>query len=575
MSAIEGIGDSAVTANTPEKYSFDVIVLGSGAAGLSAAVTAAGHGARVVLIEKEPVVGGTTAWSGGWIWSPRNGPAKRAGIDEDIDAPRTYLKGVLGNYFDAKRVDAFLEAAPEMVNFFETGTALQFDGGFPIPDTYGHVEGAGTGGRSVIARPYDARDLGDDLKLLREPVRETTFLGMTIQAGADLRAFMTVTRSVKSFAYVTKRTLRHFRDLTLYRRGMDLRNGIALVGRLLKSARVAGVDIRVGQTVDRLLVTEGRVSGVALSDGTQITGPRVILACGGYPHDDKRRADTFPRDDEHRTLAVESANGAGLALAEAVGGHVRTDLARPAAFCPVSTVRWPDGRVAQFPHIIDRGKPGLIGVLSNGQRFCNEGLGYHDYVEALLRATPEGTPARSWLICDHRFLRRFGIGVVRPQPLPYGQWVKRGYLKTGRTPEELARACGIDPAGLSQTIKDWNADADRGEDPAFGRGTTPYMRLQGDPDQKPNPNVAHIRKAPFFAVEVIPGSFGTFAGLATNEHAQVLRADGTIIDGLYAAGTDAASVFGGFYPAGGINLGPAMTFGFIAGRHAATTGTTQ
>ena len=558
--------------NTPEKVSFDVIVLGSGAAGLSAAVTAAGHGARVAMIEKEPVIGGTTAWSGGWIWSPRNGPAKRAGIDEDIDAPRTYLKGVLGNYFDAKRVDAFLKAAPEMVSFFERGTALQFDGGFPIPDTYGHVAGAGTGGRSVIARPYDARDLGADIALLRKPVRETTFLGMTIQAGADLRAFMTMTRSVKSFAYVTKRTLLHFRDLALYRRGMDLRNGIALVGRLLKSARMAGVDIRTGQTVTHLNTDGSTITGVVLSDGTNLSAPSVVLACGGYPQDDTRRAQTFPRNEEHRTLAVKSANGSGLALAEAVGAHVRTDIARPAAFCPVSTVRWPDGRVAQFPHIIDRGKPGLIGVLANGQRFCNEGLGYHDYVEALLRVTPEGTPARSWLICDHRFLRRYGIGVVRPQPLPFKQWIKRGYLKTGRTPEELARACGIDANGLTQTLADWNAGADRGEDPAFGRGTSPYMRLQGDPEQTPNPNVAPIRKAPFYAVEVVPGSFGTFAGLATNENAQVLRADGSVIGGLYAAGTDAASVFGVFYPAGGINLGPAMTFGFIAGRHAAQTG---
>jgi succinate dehydrogenase/fumarate reductase flavoprotein subunit len=211
-------------------------------------------------------------------------------------------------------------------------------------------------------------------------------------------------------------------------------------------------------------------------------------------------------------------------------------------------------------------------VLANGQRFCNEGLGYHDYVEAMLQAIPDDQPAVSWMVCDHRFLRRFGLGVVRPTPVPFGQWVRSGYLKTGKTIEALAQACGIDPQGLRTTVDAWNADADKGVDSAFGRGTSPYMRLQGDPEQQPNPNVAPIRQGPFYAVQVVPGSFGTFAGLATDARARVLREDGIAIGGLYAAGTDSASVFGGFYPAGGINLGPALTFGFIAGRDAATAG---
>jgi succinate dehydrogenase/fumarate reductase flavoprotein subunit len=559
--------------NSTANNGTDLIVLGSGAAGLAAAVTAAHHGLRVTLIEKTDVLGGTTAWSGGWIWSPRNPVAVRAGIDEDIEAPRTSLRNVLGNHFDPARVEAFLQAAPEMVGFFEENTALCFDGGLVIPDTYGHLDGAGTGGRSVIAKPFDGRALGKNIDLVRKPVRETTFFGMTIQAGPDLKAFMTMTRSVGSFAYATKRVLRHFRDLALYRRGMDLRNGNALVARLVKSALDLGVEIRTSTTVERLIEEDGRVVGVVLEDGEEVRAVKaVVLACGGFAHDAARRAQSFPRDDQHRTLAVESATGDGLRLAEAVGGAVRLDMARPAAFCPVSTVRWPDGREAQFPHIIDRGKPGVIGVLANGQRFCNEGLGYHDYVEAMLQAIPDDQPAVSWMVCDHRFLRRFGLGVVRPTPVPFGQWVRSGYLKTGKTIEALAQACGIDPQGLRTTVDAWNADADKGVDSAFGRGTSPYMRLQGDPEQQPNPNVAPIRQGPFYAVQVVPGSFGTFAGLATDARARVLREDGIAIGGLYAAGTDSASVFGGFYPAGGINLGPALTFGFIAGRDAATAG---
>lgn len=551
----------------------DLIVLGAGAGGLAAAVTAAANGLNVTLLEKSDVIGGTTAWSGGWIWAPCNPVAIRAGLIEDVDAPRRYLAAVLGNHFDPDRVDAFLTAAPEMVAFFESNTALQFDGGLTIPDTYGHLPGAGTGGRSVIARPYDGRKLGRNINLLRKPVRETTFLGMTIQAGPDLRAFMTMTRSTRAFAHATIRVLRHLRDLALHGRGMDLRNGNALAARLLRSALDLGVEIRTGTTVETLATVNGRVTGVHLTNGETLTAGRgVVLACGGYPHDMIRRADSFPRNDTHQTLAVPTATGDGLRLAEAIGAKTDLSPAQPAALCPVSTVHWPDGRTGFFPHIIERGKPGVIGVRANGRRFCNEGLGYHDYVEALLQATPADQPARSWLICDYRFLRRFGLGVVRPQPLPWRPWVKRGYLKTGRTPADLARACGIDPDGLAATLADWNRYATDGEDPAFHRGTTPYMRLQGDPQQAPNPCVAPIIRAPFFAVQVDPGSFGTFAGLATDGTGRVLDAQDAAIPGLYAAGTDSASVFGGFYPAGGINLGPALTFGFIAGRHAAQAG---
>ncbi|MHA6263968.1 FAD-dependent oxidoreductase [Arenibacterium sp. CAU 1754] len=551
----------------------DLVVIGSGAAGLSAAVTGAHHGLKVVLLEKAPVLGGTTAWSGGWIWAPRNPLAVRDGIIEDIDAPRRYLAQVLANNFDAEKVDAFLTAAPEMVGFFEGQTALEFESGTHIPDTYSQLDDAGQGGRSVIAAPFDGRNLGADIALLRRPLPETAFMGMTIQAGSDLRAFMTMTRSVHAFGYVAKRFARHLYDLARYGRGMQLRNGNALVARLMASARATGVDMRTGMTVSDLLHDGEKVTGVVVQDAArayEISARNgVVLATGGAPHDKARLAPLSRGGLPPRTLATPYSTGSGASLAEAVGAVFDTSVAAASAYCPVSEVPQRDGTVALFPHIIERGKPGIIGVLQNGKRFCNEGNGYHDYVAAMLNETPEGEEPQSWLICTEGFQRRYGLGISRPSPLPVGPYLRSGYIKSGATIAQLAKACGIDPAGLEATLTAYNAAAHRGEDPAYGRGSTAYNRLQGDSGHGPNPCVAPIEKGPFYAVRVVAGSFGTFAGIKTNAHAQALRADGTMIDGLYAAGADMASVMGGHYPAGGINIGPAMTFGFIAGRHAA------
>jgi succinate dehydrogenase/fumarate reductase flavoprotein subunit len=550
----------------------DLLVIGSGAAGLSAAVTAAHLGLHVILLEKAPVLGGTTAWSGGWIWAPRNPLAQRAGICDDIEAPRRYLKQVLGTNYNAARVEAFLTAAPEMVGFFDSETALQFESGTLIPDTYSTVEGAGFGGRSVIAAPYDGRRLGKHIGRLRLPLAETTFMGLTIQAGSDLRAFMTMTRSPKAFLYVLNRFGRHLTDLVLYRRGMQLRNGNALIARLMASALDAGVDMRTNVTASALETTRGRVTGVSLALATgkaQIHARSgVLLATGGAAHDTARMAALSPRTPP-RTLATPYSNGAGAALAEQVGAAFDTSPAAPLAYCPVSEVTRRDGTTALFPHIIERGKPGIIGVLRNGKRFCNEGNGYHDYVTAMLDATPQGEEAESWLICTKAFQRKYGLGISRPFPVPVGPFIRTGYLKTGKTLRELAVACGIDPDGLAETLACYNQAAKAGQDPAFGRGSTAYNRLQGDAAQAPNPCLAPIETGPFYAVRVVPGSFGTFAGLKTDKNARVLRRDGTVIAGLYAAGADMASVMGGYYPAGGINLGPAMTFGYIAARHAA------
>ena len=554
----------------------DVLIVGSGAAGLSAAVTAAWHGLKVIVVEKDPVFGGATAWSGGWAWVPCNPLARRAGIVEDVEQPRTYLKHELGEHYQPAMIDAFLEAGPRMVAFFEQHTSLQFADGNAIADIHGDTPGAGTGGRSVIAAPYDGRKVGKLLKRLRRTLRETSFMGMPIMAAADLAAFLNLTRSLKSAWHVTRRLTRHLLDLAIHGRAMQLVNGVALVARLAKSAEDLGVLLWESAPVTELLRDNEQVRGAQVSTAKgniRIHARKaVVLAAGGFAHDIERRKSLFPRTPtghEHLALPPLGVCGDGLRLGESVGALVNTEMACAVAWAPVSRVPHKDGSVGHFPHIIERGKPGIIGVLSNGQRFVNEANGYYDYVSAMVNAAPSGEDVASWLICSHAFQRRYGLGISRPFPVPLSGFIRSGYLKTGNTLEELARACGIDPNGLRHTVSHYNQHARNGEDPQFGRGSTPYNRKQGDALQHPNPCVAPIEQGPFYAVKVQPGCFGTFAGLKVNQHAQVLGESGQVIPGLYAAGGDMASLMGGHYPAGGINLGPALTFGYIAARHIA------
>ena len=555
----------------------DLVVVGGGAAGLSAAVTAAHHGLRVIVAEKAPVLGGATSWSGGWLWAPLNPLSQAEGIVEDIDAPRTYLKHALGENFDEPRVEALLENSRHMVAFFEQRTSMQFVSGTWIADIQGELPGAGTGGRSVGPKPINARRLNKELRdKLRPQLYETSFLGMGIMAGPDLQAFLHATTSVRSFFHAGWRVAFHLFDLVTNRRGMQLVNGTALVARLAKSADDLGVRLWVRSPVTRLLTDDGAVTGavVATSDGEVTVRARrgVLLAAGGFPNDVERRRALFPRTPtgrEHWTLAPPETTGDGINLGESVGGQFDASLASPAAWCPVSLVPYRGGRVGTYPHIVDRGKPGLIGVLSNGRRFVNEADGYYQYATAMINAAPPDEEVASWLICDHAFQRRYPFGMSKPFPVPVWPYLRSGYLTRGKTLAKLARKCGIDPANLAQTVEEFNAHARVGEDPAFGRGTTAFNRASGDPEHGPNPSLAPIEKPPFYAIKVLPGSFGTFAGLRTDPQSRVLDVRGEPIAGLYAAGSDQANVMGGHYPSGGINIGPAMTFGYVAGRHVA------
>ena len=558
-----------------EDMTCDVLVIGSGAGGLSTAITAAKHGLDVVVVEKEAHFGGTTAYSGGVLWIPGHRKPGPRDPEDHRDAARRYMRDQTGAHHDEAAVEAFLDAAPDMVEWFERETEVQF---VPTlyPDYHPDAPGGAQVGRSILAAAYDARRLGKHMSRLRPPLKTITFIGMMFNSSnADLKHFFNVTKSAASAWYVTKRLASHFKDLALYRRGVQVTSGNALVARLVKSCFDLGIPIHTQAPARELIRENGKVVGARVAGergDVRITARRgVVLACGGYPRDAARTRQTFPhlrRGGEHLSPTPPGNTGDGLNLAQSVGGRVdiRFDGVGAAAWMPVSRVPLSNGEFGVFPHLLDRYKPGIIGVLRNGKRFTNESNSYHDVGAALITACEPFPETAMWLVCDAAAMRKYGLGYAKPAPMPLGGLIRQGYLFKGRTLAELAEKTGIDADGLVATVQAYNEGARSGEDRQFGRGTTAFNRYLADQDHTPNPCVAPLDKGPYYAVKVVMGDLGTFDGIKTTPVGEVLDDHGAVVPGLFAVGNDRASIMGGNYPGAGITLGPNMTFGYITGR---------
>jgi succinate dehydrogenase/fumarate reductase flavoprotein subunit len=561
---------------TAPQQQCDVLIVGTGAGGLSTAIVARKHGLDVLVIEKEQEFGGTTAFSGGVLWIPGNPHAAKAGIKDTREAAVTYLRHEAGNFYDEAAVEAFLDNGPHMLDFFERETEVQFVlSGYP--DYHPDAPGGAQIGRSVTAKAYDATRLGPELKRLRMPLETITFIGMMFNSSnEDLKHFFRATSSLKSAAYVAKRLASHLKDLAIHRRGVQITSGNALVARLAKSAFDLGIPILTGTEARGLKIENGVVRGMTIRDGAGqrlITAKKaVVLATGGYPHDPAKLAASYPhvaRGSRHVSPTPEANTGDGIRMAEAAGARFEAGYPNAAAWMPVSVVPLGQGRTGVFPHLVDRYKPGVIAVDSKGRRFTNEANSYHDVGAAMIRASEDGSPAMAWLICDHATIRKYGLGYAKPAPVPLSTYLRNGYLQSATTIGDLAKAIGLDPQTLEETISRYNEGAARGEDPEFGRGSTAFNRFLGDADHKPNPNVAPIGKGPYYALKLLMGDLGTFNGLVTDTVGRVLGEDSSPIPGLYAVGNDRASIMGGNYPGAGITLGPIMTFGYVTGRHLA------
>jgi succinate dehydrogenase/fumarate reductase flavoprotein subunit len=568
---------SAVPIGDRWDHEVDLLVVGAGAAGMTAALVGALEGLAVLVCEKSDQVGGTTATAAGTIWVPGSSQSQRAGLADSIDAARTYLAGELAKVArdDAgeRRRRAFLETGPEALDYLEARSEVRFVPPAKHPD-YHARPGAALAGRALVPPPFDGRRLGPDFRLVRPPLPEFMVLGGMMVGKDDIAPLLAPFASIGALRHALALLGRQLTDRVRHARGTRLVMGNALVARLLYSLRRQGVPIWLDSPVRELVREDGRVVGAVVvgERGTRRVRARrgVVLAGGGFAASAAWRARLLPQPTAPYTPAFEGATGDGLDLARAVGAALDDDPARAGLWTPVSVRRRRDGSQAVYPHILlDRAKPGLIAVNAAGRRFVNEADSYHDFVLGMYRAHDSVLSIPAHLVCDRRFVREYGIGLVHPGTRRLRRFIDDGYLIAADTLADLARRLDIDAAGLADAVARHNRDAGTGVDAAFGKGSSELNRFNGDPRQQPNPCLRPIVEPPFYAVTVWPGVLATSAGLKTDEHGVVQDARGAAIAGLYACGNDMASVMQGAYPGPGTTLGPALVFGYRVALHAA------
>ncbi len=554
---------------------FDVVVVGSGAGGMSAAVAAAKEGLQVLLVEKTERIGGSTAVSGGAIWAPLNAQTDKVGHPDSRDKVWAYMRSTVGDAAPASMQRAFLDAAPAMVDWFDTHTEVKLAGRTYSPDYYPDREGAALGGRSLDPVMFDGRLLGKHFRDLRDPLPEFMVLGGMMITMTDAKHLLAVRRSLTSWREGMKLVLRFFADrLRGYHRGTRLVLGNALAARLFKSVLDCAVPYWLSAPLQKLHLDPAGVQGVTvLRDGKPVSVRArrgVVVATGGFPWSDELRNALYPRPTGPWSMSPHGNSGDGIAIARDAGATLGAGHASAAFWAPVSIFKRPDGSEVRYPHLVwDRAKPGLMAVNSAAERFVNESTSYHEFVNAMYRSHQTTPTFPAFLVCDAVFMERWGMGLALPGGRPRAHLERAGYLVKADTLAALAGRLGLDGLALERSAARFNEWAVAGRDDDFGKGGTAYNRYLGDADHQPNPCLGPIKTGPFYAVKVYAGDIGTAVGIRCNEHAQALDNQDQPIRGLYMAGNDMHSVMGGQYPAPGITLGPAMTFGWLAGRHLA------
>ena len=538
---------------------YDLIVIGAGAAGMTAALVGAVQGARVLLVESAAQVGGTSARSSGTVWIPR-----------DRDAALAYLDALVGGKADRRLREAFLASGPAMIACLEEHAGFRFRPYPHHPDYRQDLPGAALGARPLETPQFDGRLLGSDFERVAWPIRELMLFGSMMVTRAEAARLLQAWKSPAAAMLGARLLLRHLADRLRHPRGTRLVLGNALVARLFHALRSRGVDLWLGARTERLILEAGAVLGAEIErDGVRhrvLARRAVVLAGGGFPASAALRERHLPRPVARHTPAAETCTGTTLELGLAAGGVLGPSGEDNALWFPSSVAKRADGSTAVYPHIVlDRAKPGAIAVNAAGRRFTNEAASYHEFTRAMYRT--QSVPA--WLVCDRRFLWRYGLGMIRPMTLRLHRFLDTNYLHQANTLDALARAIGVDAAGLVETVRRHGELARSGVDSDFGKGGNAYDRANGDPRHRPNPCLGAIDRPPFYAVRLEPTPLGTSLGLLADEDARVLDGAGDPIAGLYAVGNDMHSPFGGEYPGAGAQLGPGMTFAYRAALHAA------
>jgi len=554
-----------------EGESFDIVVVGAGGAGMSAALFGAIEGAKVLLVERSEYVGGTTAFSAGTTWVPNSHHAASVGVhDDSLEKASGYLDLAVGARSNPALRRAFLANGPRAVAKIEAGSAVRYRARPFHPDYISDLAGSTLKGRALEPLAFDGRKLGERFRLVRPPIPEFTVLGGMMVDRDDVGHLLNLSRSLASFKHSAKLLLRQAMDRLKHPRGTRLVMGNALVASLLYSLDEKGVPVLTDCQMDRIVKGADGVEAIELSQRgvkrrVQVRGG-VILATGGFNRHPERRKALLPGIDARWCPGAPGHTGQAHELVEEAGGRYGEPGLSHAFWAPVSIRQRADGSQAVFPHfILDRGKPGMLTVNQQGRRFLNESTSYHLFGIGL----QDAGVAPGYLITDAEGLRKYGLGMVRPGGKGLQPFLDDGYLTQGASLAELARQLDIDGQGLQDSVKRMNEYAVTGVDLDYQRGTTDYQRANGDASNAPNPNLGRIGTAPFYAVRLYPGDIGAATGFATDAQACVLDSHDQAIGGLYAVGNDMHSVMGGTYLGPGITLGPGLTFALLAAEHAA------
>lgn len=550
---------------------FDVVVVGSGAGGCTAALAAQAKGLSVVLIEKAPHFGGSSARSGGGVWIPNNSVLKRAGVADTPQAARMYLDSIVDGV-NPDRIEAYLEHGPRTIDFLLEHTPLRLEWVKNYSDYYPEMPGGRLTGRSLEPKPFDKNTLGDKRTLLEPDYTRTPRNFAVMQS--DYKWLNLLMRSPKGVARALKVGTR-FLWYQLLRRRMVVR-GQALMGPIGKGVFDRNIPLWLEcPMVD--LETEGsgaqtRVTGVVVERNGQRETIKarhgVILTAGGFEHNAEMR-DKYQRQPigTEWTVGAKANTGAAIEAAERVGASLSfMEDSWWGPTIPLTGGPW-------FA-LAERSLPGSFMVNDRGERFMNESL---PYVEATHRmyggeygqgeGPGENLPA--WIVFDQRYRDRYMFaGQAARQPLP-GRWFKNGSIVKANSMAELAAKIGVPAEALEKTTERFNGFARSGVDEDFGRGKSGYDHYYGDPTNKPNPALGELTKSPFYAAKMVPGDLGTKGGIDTDVHGRALRADGTPIAGLYAAGNCSSPVMGHTYAGPGATIGPAMVFAMLAAEHIA------